>query len=68
MRAAAKSPARRRAYKSHRATLFGLLEPLPLRPASQDTMLEAALRFAQARAGRTGEWLRTTRTERVGPA
>jgi len=56
-----------RAYKSHRATLFGLLEALPLRSTSQDTTLEAALHFAQAHAGRTGEWLRTTRTERIGP-
>ncbi len=56
-----------RAYKSHRATLFGLLEALPLRSTSQDATLEEALLFAQAHAGRTGEWLRTTRTERVGP-
>ena len=39
-----------RAYKSHRATLFGLLEALPLRSTSQDATLEAALRFAQANA------------------
>jgi len=52
-----------RAYKGHRATLFGLLEALPLHATSQDATLEEALRFAQAHAGRTGEWLRTTRTE-----
>jgi hypothetical protein len=56
-----------RAYKSHRATLFGLLDAVQLRSTSQDTTLEEALRFVQSRSGRTGEWLRTTRTERVGP-
>src|SRR5262245_34336189 len=60
-------PFRWRAYNSHRATVFGLLAALPLRPTSQDTSLEAALRFLQTHAGRTGEWLRTTRTERTGP-
>jgi hypothetical protein len=30
-----------RAYKSHRASLFGLLDALPLRSTSQDTALEA---------------------------
>ncbi len=40
-----------RAYKSHRATLFGLLDALPLRSTSQDATLEEALRFAQAHAG-----------------
>jgi Tn3 transposase DDE domain len=56
-----------RVYKSHRATLFGLLAALPLRSTSQDISLEEALRFLQEHAGRTGEWLRTTRTERAGP-
>src|SRR5207244_8783387 len=50
-----------RAYKSHPATLFGLLDALPLRSTSQDTGVEAALRFLQARAGRTGEPLAMTR-------
>ena len=57
-----------RAYKSHRATLFGLLDALPLRTTSQDTSVEEALRFLQAHSGRTGEWLLTTRTERMGPS
>jgi len=56
-----------RAYKSHRATLFGLLDALPVRSTSQDTSVEKALHFIQAHAGRTGEWLPTTRTERSGP-
>jgi TnpA family transposase len=56
-----------RAYKSHRATLFGLLDALPLRSTSQDTSVEEALHFIQTHAGRTGEWLPTTRTERRGP-
>jgi hypothetical protein len=55
-----------RAYKSHRATLFGLFEVLPLRPTSQDTTVEEALRFLQEHAGRTGHWLPMTRTERRG--
>ncbi len=54
-----------RAYRSHRATLFGLLDALPLRSTSQDTSVEEALRFLRKNAGRTGEWLRTTRTEHV---
>jgi hypothetical protein len=53
-----------RAFKSHRATLFGVLDALPLRSTSQDTGVEEALRFLQARAGRTGESLPMTRTER----
>jgi len=56
-----------RAFKSHRATLFGLLDALPLRSTSQDTSVEEALRFLQTHAGRTGEWLSTARTERTGP-
>jgi hypothetical protein len=56
-----------RAFKSHRATLFGLLDALPLRSTSQDTSVQGALRFLQAHAGRTGEWLATARTERKGP-
>ena len=55
-----------RAYKSHRATLFGLLDALPLRSTSQDTSVEEAIRFLQAHAGRTGEWLPMARTERTG--
>jgi hypothetical protein len=56
-----------RAYRSHRATLFGLLDALPLRSTSQDTTVEQALRFTlRAHAVRTGEWLSTTRTERSG--
>ena len=55
-----------RGCKSHRATLFGLLDALPLRSTSQDTSVEEALRFLQASAGRTGEWLPTTQTKRVG--
>jgi hypothetical protein len=53
-----------RAYKSPRATLFGLLNALPFRSTSQDTSVEEALRFLHTRAGRTGEWLPITRTER----
>src|SRR5438132_1683473 len=49
------------------ATLFGLLDALPLRTTSQDTSVEEALRFLQAHSSRTGEWLLTTRTERIGP-
>jgi TnpA family transposase len=56
-----------RAYRSHRATLFGLLDALPLRSTSRDTSVEQALRFLRAHAGRTGEWLSTTHTERIGP-
>jgi hypothetical protein len=56
-----------RAYKSHRATLFGFLDAVQLRSTSQDTTLEEALRFLQSHSGRTGEWLRTTRTERARP-
>ncbi|MBV9171110.1 MAG: DUF4158 domain-containing protein, partial [Chloroflexi bacterium] len=54
-----------RAYKSHRTTLLGLLDVLPLRSTSQDTSVEESLRFLQAHAGRTGQWLPITRTERV---
>jgi len=54
-----------RAYKSHRATMFGLLDVLPLRSTSQDTSVEEALRFLQEHAGRTGQWLPMTRIERV---
>lgn len=56
-----------RASKSHRATLFGLLAALTLRSTSQDTALEAALRFLRAHAPSSGQWLRTTRPERTGP-
>ena len=54
-----------RAYKSHRATLFGLLDVLPLRSTSQDRSVEEALLFLRAHAGRAGEWLPMTRIERV---
>jgi TnpA family transposase len=53
-----------RAYKSHRSTLFGLLDVLTLRSTSQDTSVEEALRFLRDHAGRTGEWLPVTRGER----
>jgi hypothetical protein len=53
--------------RGHRATLFGLLDAVLLRSTSQDSRLEEALRFLQSHSGRTGEWLRTTRTERAGP-
>jgi hypothetical protein len=53
-----------RSYKSHRVTLFGLLDVLPLRATSQDTSVEQALRYLQEHAGRTGQWLLMTRTER----
>ena len=46
-----------RVYRSHRATLFGLLDALPLRSTSQDTSVEEALRFIRKQAGRTGEWM-----------
>jgi hypothetical protein len=36
-----------RFYKSHRQTLFGLLDHLPLRSTSQDTAVEAAVAFLQ---------------------
>jgi Tn3 transposase DDE domain/Domain of unknown function (DUF4158) len=54
-----------RAYRSHRATLFGLLDVLPLRSTSQDRSVEEALLFLRAHAGRAGEWLPMTRIERV---
>ena len=38
--------------------------PVGRRSTSQDATAEEALRFLQTSAGRTGEWLRMTRTER----
>jgi hypothetical protein len=56
-----------RLYRSYRATLFALLGALTLRSTTQETGVEEALRFLQEHAGRTGQWLRTARSER-GPA
>jgi hypothetical protein len=40
-----------RAYKSHRASLFGLLNAFTVRSTSQDTSTEEALRFLHTRCG-----------------
>jgi TnpA family transposase len=46
-----------RFYKSHRATLFRLLQRLTVRATTQDTAFEATLRFLLKQEARTGEWL-----------
>ncbi len=53
-----------RLYRSHRATLFTLLDSLTLRTTTQDTGVEEAVRFLRAQAGRTGETIPTVRRER----
>ena len=53
-----------RLYRSHRATLFTLLDSLTLRTTTQDTGVEEAVRFLRDHAGRTGPTLPTVRAER----
>jgi len=45
------------AYKSHRATLFRIMDTLTFQPTSQDTRFVAALQFLQAHAHSKAEWL-----------
>jgi TnpA family transposase len=54
-------------YKSHRAAIFRLLRLLPLRSASSDTRLEAAIRFLLDHSRSTGQWLPVVRRVRVAP-
>src|SRR5260370_31673677 len=44
-------------YKSHRAMLFRLLSVVTFRATTQDTSMEAALRFLRAAEASRGEWL-----------
>lgn len=46
-----------RFYKSHRQTLFGLLDHLHLHSTSQDTAVEAALAFLRLHRTSTRDWL-----------
>jgi len=54
-----------RPYRSHRATLFHLLDSLTLRSTTQDTGIDDALAFLRAHADCTGDTLRTVRMERT---
>jgi TnpA family transposase len=53
-------------YKSHRATLFRLLEVLPLRSSSQDKTLETAIQFLWAHRNNRGVNLSTIAIENAG--
>ncbi|HLX59561.1 MAG TPA: Tn3 family transposase [Ktedonobacteraceae bacterium] len=53
-------------YKSHRATLFRLLSVVTFRSSTQDTSMEAALRFLQQHEASRGEWLVTALVEHEG--
>lgn len=55
-----------RFFRTHRATLFHLLRGLAFRSTTQDTGVEAALRFLHEQEGRTGMWLHTARMQRAG--
>jgi len=53
-----------RLYRSHRATLFALLDSLTLRTTTQDAGVEEAVRFLRAQAGCTGDTIPTVRRKR----
>jgi hypothetical protein len=53
-------------YKSHRATLFRLLSVVTFRATTQDTSMEAALRFLRAAEASRGDWLVTAVVEHEG--
>ncbi len=53
-------------YKSHRAMLFRLLSVVTFRATTQDTSMEAALRFLRAAEASRGEWLITAVVEHEG--
>ena len=46
-----------RFFKSHRATLFRLLQALEVKATTQDTAFVQALRFLRENEPKTGEWL-----------
>ena len=46
-----------RFFKSHRATLFRLLQSLEVKATTQDTAFVQALRFLRENEPKTGEWL-----------
>ena len=50
-------------YRSHRATLFRLLSVVTFRATTQDTSMEAALRFLRAAQASRGDWLVTAVVE-----
>ena len=50
-------------YKSHRATLFRLLEMLPLRSSTQDDSLIEAIAFIQAQRTGRSPWVATVKQE-----
>ncbi len=53
-------------YKSHRATLFRLLSVVTFRATTQDTSMEAALRFLRQHEASRGDWLTTALVEQEG--
>lgn len=53
-------------YKSHRATLFRLLEILPLRSSTQDSSVTEAVAFIQAQRTGRSLWVSTLKTEATG--
>src|SRR6266480_2130862 len=56
----------RSSYKSHRAMLFRLLSVVTFRSSTQDTSMEAALRYLQQHEASRGEWLITAVVEHEG--
>jgi hypothetical protein len=53
-------------YKSHRAMLFRLLSVVTFCSSTQDTSMEAALRFLQQHEANRGDWLVTAVVEYEG--
>jgi hypothetical protein len=53
-------------YKSHRATLFRLLSVVTFRATTQDTSMEATLRFLRQHEASRGDWLTTALVEQEG--
>lgn len=53
-------------YKSHRATLFRLLSVVTFRATTQDTSMEATLRFLRQHEASRGDWLITAIVEEEG--
>ncbi len=53
-------------YKSHRAMLFRLLSVVTFRATTQDTSMEAALRFLRAAQASRGDWLVTVEISEEG--
>jgi len=49
-------------YRSHRATLFRLVNALTLKSSGYDTALAEAIRFIQTNQGKRGKWLSITET------